>query len=57
MSGTRQVYNCAVLRERLQTILAELREVEKLRNRVRDVQARSLVRRRRAKLSGRSRAV
>lgn len=57
MSSTGQVYNCAVLRERLQAILAELREVEALRSRLRNVEARTIGRRRRAKVGRRARAV
>jgi len=57
MSGTRQAYTCAVLRERLQVIVAELREVEKLRSRLRNAEARTAIRRRRAKLGSRARAV
>lgn len=57
MSSTRQVYTSAVLRERLQTIVAELREVEKLRSRLRSLEARTIGRRRRAKVSNRARAV
>lgn len=49
MSSTRQSYTCAVLSERLQALVAELREVEKLRSRLRHVEARTLGRRRRAK--------
>lgn len=49
MSRTRQIYTCAVLSERLQTLVAELREVEKLRSKLRHIGARATGRRRRTK--------
>lgn len=57
MSSTRQSYTCAVLSERLQALVTELREVEKLRSRLRHVEARTLGRRRRAKAASRARVV
>lgn len=58
MSSAPQAYTCAILRERLQTIVAaELREVEKLRSRLRNVEAKTVGRKRRAKVGSRARAV
>ena len=57
MSSRRQVYTCAVLRERLQAIMAELREVETLRRRLRKVEAETLGRGRRAQAGRRAKAV
>jgi hypothetical protein len=57
MSRTRQIYTCAVLSERLQALVAELREVEKLRSKLRHVEARTMGRRRRTRADGRARAV
>jgi len=55
MSSTRQIFSSAVLNERHQALLEELREVEKLRSKLRHVEART--RRKRTKASGRARAV
>jgi hypothetical protein len=57
MSRTRQFYTCAVLSERLQTLVAELREVEKLRSKLQRIGARAIGRRRRTKAGSRARAV
>ncbi|WP_181769591.1 hypothetical protein [Bradyrhizobium sp. UNPA324] len=57
MLRTRQIYTCAVLSERLQALVAELREVEKLRSKLRHVEARTMGRRRRTRADGRARAV
>lgn len=56
MSSMRQVYTCAVLSERLHALVAELREVEKLRSKLRRVEARTLGRRRRVGLGRGARA-
>lgn len=40
MSSTRQIFSSAVLNERHQALLEELREVEKLRSKLRHVEAR-----------------
>lgn len=56
MSSTRQSYTYTVMSERLQALVAELREVERLRSRLRHVEARTLGRRRRAKAAGRSKS-
>ena len=57
MSSTRQLFSSAVLSERHQALLEELREVEKLRSKLRHVEARTIGRRRRTKPSGRAKAV
>lgn len=57
MLRTRQTYTCAVLRERLQALVTELREVEKLRSKLRHVEARAIGRRRRIRADGKARAV
>jgi hypothetical protein len=57
MSSTRQIFSSAVLSERHQALLEELRQVEKLRRKLRHVEARTIGRRRRTKASGGARAV
>jgi hypothetical protein len=57
MSITRQIFSSAVLSERHQALLEELRQVEKLRRKLRHVEARTIGRRRRTKASGGARAV
>lgn len=57
MSSMRQIYTCAVLNERLQALVAELREVEKLRSKLRHLEARTIGKRRRDKPGSRARAV
>ena len=52
-----QTYTCAVLRARLQALVTELREVEKLRSKLRHVEARAISRRRRIRADGKARAV
>ena len=57
MLRTRQTYTCAVLRARLQALVTELREVEKLRSKLQHVEARAISRRRRIRADGKARAV
>lgn len=57
MSSPRQVYSCAVLSERRQGLVVELREVEKLRTKLRRVEARTIGRRRCVKAGNRTSAV
>lgn len=57
MSSLRQSYGCAALSERLQALVAELRDVEKLRSKLRRAEARSIGRGRRAKPGSRAGAV
>ena len=57
MSSTRRIFSSAVLSERHQALLEELREVEKLRSKLRHVEAKTIGRKRRIKASDRARAV
>lgn len=52
-----QTYTCAVLRARLQALVTELREVEKLRSKLCHVEARAISRRRRIRADGKARAL
>jgi len=55
VSSLRETYTCAVLSERLQALVAELREVKMLRKKLRHLEARTIGKRRHAKPGRRAR--